>query len=75
MEPHLDQNLHLLMSNCIADKRTTHPKNCFLTPIINEVLYSIPFSLYSNLVILWLEVCNLECREAFDIHIKGMVAK
>jgi hypothetical protein len=46
-----------------------------LTPIINEVSYSTTFSLYPNLVILGKEVRNLECREAFDIHIMGMIAK
>jgi|GEM_PF-4229154 hypothetical protein len=65
----------MLLNNCIADKRTTHSKNCFLTPIINEVSYSTTFSLYPNLVILGKEVRNLECREAFDIHIMGMIAK
>jgi hypothetical protein len=65
----------MLLNNFISEKHTNQVKNCFLKPMSNEISYHPPCFLYPNLVILGQEVRNLECREAFDIHLKGMITK
>jgi hypothetical protein len=67
-----NQNLHLLLNNCIADKHTNQVKNCFFTSIKYKISWCSPCSLDTNLVILGWEVSDLECQNAFlDTHIEG----
>jgi hypothetical protein len=75
LDVNLNRNLNILLNNCISDKCTIHPKNYFFTLRRNEISYFTPLSLYPNLVIFGQDVRNLECREALDIHIQGMITK